>query len=141
MRVETIGSTPMLYIKTHANFGGPGSLHLFSLYSVNNGKLVLLKQYEHDRMEQTYFCLKKKAIYDAVLVKTRGPKHGNAYIYTCYLAVSKYSYDGSTFVKVGTENLREMKGNRFLDEKYWFLSVCKALDRGEVFQSDFVTKR
>lgn len=140
MRIETIGTTPLLYVYTNSWWGGSGSNHLFSFYAIHDGKIVLLKQFEHDRMERFYFCLKNNAIYDAVLVKTRGERHGKAYVYTCYLDVSKYSCDGTGIARVGSGKLREMTGNRFLDEKYWNMSVCNALTRGEVFPSDCATK-
>ena len=84
-----------------------------------------------------YFCIANELIYDAVLVKERGAKRGKSYIYTCYLDVSKYSYDGKGIVKIASEKLREMTGNRFLDEKYWCMSLRNALKRGEVFRIDF----
>jgi hypothetical protein len=29
--------------------------------------------------------------------------------------------------------MREQRGNRFLEEKYWFISVLKALQKSEIF--------
>ena len=84
-------------------------------------------------MEQTYFAVYKNAIYDAQCVCTRGEKHGNAYVYTCYLQVTKYAFDGQTIQPVGSERMREMRGNRFLQDKYWFISVLKALQKNEIF--------
>ena len=140
MRLATIGSTPLLYLYTNSWWGGSGSVHLFSFFAVHDGKLDRLRQFEHERMMRSYFCLKDNAIYDAILVKTRGAKHGKAYVYTCYLDVSKFSCDGTAIVKVASEKLRERTGNRFLDEKYWNMSVCNALARGEVFQDEHKTK-
>lgn len=136
IRVEAIGQTRLVYVYSNSWWGGSGANHLYSFYAVRSGRVDLLKQFEHERMMRFYFCLRNKAIYDATLVKTRGPKHGKAYIYTCYLDVSKYSCDGSSIVKVGCEKLREMAGNRFLDEKYWNMSVCNALAKCEVFKAD-----
>jgi hypothetical protein len=141
LRLETIGHRQLVYVYSNSCWGGSGSNHLYSFYSVRDGRLTLLKQFEHERMMRFYFCLRNGAIYDAVLVKNRGAKHGNAYVYTCYLAVTKYSCDGNSIVMVGSEKLREMTGNRFLDEKYWNMSVCNALTRCEAFQSDCRNKQ
>lgn len=75
----------------------------------------------------------KNSIYDAEKVCTRGEKHGKAFVYTCYLQVTKYAFDGETIQPVATERMREQHGNRFLGDKYWFISVRKALQKNEVF--------
>jgi hypothetical protein len=85
-------------------------------------------------MEQTYFAVYKNAVYDAEPVCTRGEKHGNAYVYTCYLQVTKYTFEGQAMRSVGSERMREQRGNRFLGEKYWFMSVLRALQTNEIFR-------
>ena len=84
-------------------------------------------------MEQIYFAVYKSAIYDAERVCTRGEKHGNAYVYTCYLLVTKYAFDGQAIRPVASERMREQRGNRYLQDKYWFISVLNALQKNEIF--------
>ena len=60
-------------------------------------------------------------------------KHGKAYLYTCSLQVTKYGFNGEEIRAVGSERMREQTGNRFLSEKYWFISVLKALQKKEIF--------
>ena len=117
--------------------GGSGSLHLLQFYTVDKGKLKLVKAFEHGRMERLYFCIYNNAIYDSVVVKKRGEKREkvNAYIYICWMEVTKFTCDGKSIVPVATEKCREKTGNKFLDEKYWCMSVLTALKRGEVFKN------
>jgi hypothetical protein len=63
----------------------------------------------------------------------QGEKHGNAFVYTCYLQVTKYEFDGQEIRPVGSGRMREQRGNRYLGEKYWFVSVLKALQTNEIF--------
>ena len=84
-------------------------------------------------MERTYFTIYRHAIYDGRLHCERGKKHGNAYKYTCRIDVTKYTYDGDTVREMGTQKLRERQGNRYLPDKYWFVSVSKALRKKEIF--------
>jgi len=140
LRTQTIGQTKLLYVASHWWGGGSGSDFFYSFFLIHAGKFKLLKQFEHERMMRLYFYTANDSIYDAVLVKKRGPKRGKSYIYTCYLDVSKYSYDGKAIVKIASEKLREMTGNRFLDEKYWCMSLRNALMRGEAFLADFQKK-
>ena len=84
-------------------------------------------------MTRPYFALYENAAYDADLHCSRGEKRGKAYVYTCYLEVTKYVFDGEAIRAVGSERMRQRQGNRFLDEKYWFISVLKALQRKEIF--------
>jgi hypothetical protein len=85
-------------------------------------------------MQQTYFAVYKNTIYDAECVCTRGgEKHGKAYVYTCYLQVTQYAFDGQAIRPVRSERMREQRGNRYLQDKYWFISVLKALQKNEVF--------
>ena len=60
-------------------------------------------------------------------------KHGNAYVYTCYLLVTKYAFDGQAIRPVASERMREQRGNRYLQDKYWFISVLNALQKNEIF--------
>jgi hypothetical protein len=84
-------------------------------------------------MEVPYFAVYKDAMYDAECVCTRGEKHGKAFIYTCYLQVAKFAFDGEAIRPVGSERMREQKGNRFLVDKYRYISVLKALQKHEIF--------
>jgi hypothetical protein len=137
MRIETIGQTNLLYVYSYYSDGGSGSTHYYRFYSIEEGKLSLLKAFEHSRMERLYFCIWNNAIYDSELVKQRGEKKGNAFVYTCYLNVTKFTCDGKAIVALGAQRLREKQGNRFLDEQYWCMSVQNALKKGEVFENDF----
>jgi hypothetical protein len=136
MTIETIGQAKVLYVHSYWSAGGPGAGHFYGFYTVEKGKLSLLKEFVHSRMMRLYFCLMNHSIYDAVLVKKRGEKHGKSYVYTCYLDVTKYTCAGKAIIAVGSEKLREKQGNRFLDEKYWCMSVCTAIKQGEVFKGD-----
>ena len=130
---EKVGGGDLILVRTALSGGGSGSLHFFDFYRVDRNKLHLVRSFSHERMEQTYFAVYQNAIYDAEKVCTRGEKHGNAYIYTCYLQVTKYAFDGQTIRPVGSERMREQRGNRFLGDKYWFISVLNALQKKEIF--------
>ena len=130
---ENLGGGDLILLRTALSGGGSGSLHFFDFYRVERNKLRLVRGFSHERMEQTYFAVFQKAIYDAEKVCTRGEKHGNAYIYTCYLQVAKYAFDGQAIRPVGSERMREQRGNRFLGDKYWFISVLNALQKKEIF--------
>ena len=130
---ESVGGSDLFLVKSVLSGGGSGSLHYFDFYRLDKKKLRLVKSFSHQRMEQTYFAVHKNAIYDAERVCTRGEKHGNAYVYTCYLQVTKYVFDGQAIRPVGSERMREQRGNRYLQEKYWFISVLNALQKNEIF--------
>jgi hypothetical protein len=134
MTRENIGAGDLFIVWSVNSGGGSGAIHYFDCYRPEQGKLHLVKRFIHDRMERLYFAIFKGAIYDAELQCTRGEKHGNAYIYTCYLRVTKYVFNGNSLVPLATERLREKQGNRFLNEKYWCMSVLSALKNGEVFR-------
>jgi hypothetical protein len=136
MKLETVGAQKLLYIYTITWGGGSGSEHYYSLYSIKEGVVRLLKTFEHERMERLYFCMYNNSIYDAKVVKVRGEKKGKAYIYTCYWNVTKYTCNEDSIIAVESDKCREMKGNRFLDEKYRCMSLLKAIKNGEVFSKD-----
>ncbi len=133
MTRENVGGSDLVLLKTVLSGGASDSLHYFDFYRVEQHKLRLVKSLSHGRMERTYFALYKNAIYDAEKVCTRGEKHGKTFVYTCYLQVTKYAFDGQTINPAGSERMREQQGNRFLDEKYRFMSVLKALQKNEIF--------
>ena len=130
---ENLGAGDLFLISSVLSGGGSGSVHYFDFYRPEKNKLRLVMSFSHDRMEQTYFAVYKNAIYDAKCVCTRGQKHGKAYDYECHLEVTRYTYDGQAIQSVGSERMREQHGNRFLQEKYWFISVLKALQTKEIF--------
>ncbi len=131
-KVEIDGHRVILVTSTSWG-GGSGSYHYYDFYRPEGSKLQLIKSFGHERLEGTYFTIYKHAAYDASLICSRGEKHGKAYIYTCYLNVTKYAYDGASMLPVASAKLHERRGNRFLNEKYWFMSVQKALRNGEIF--------
>jgi hypothetical protein len=130
---ENVGGSDLFLVRSVLSGGGSGSLHYFDFYTLDKKKLRLVKSFSHQRMEQTYFAVYKNAVYDAERVCARGEKHGNAYVYTCYLQVTKYVFDGQAIRPVGSERMREQRGNRYLQEKYWFISVLNALQKNEIF--------
>jgi hypothetical protein len=130
---ENVGGGDLFLVRSVLSGGGSGSLHYFDFYRLEKKKLRLVKSFSHQRMEQTYLAVYKNAIYDAECVCTRGEKHGKAYVYTCYLQVTKYAFDGQAIRPVGSERMREQRGNRYLQDKYWFISVLKALQKNEIF--------
>ena len=130
---ENVGGGGLFLVRSVLSAGGSGSLHYFDFYRPEKKKLRLVKSFSHQRMEQTYFAVYKNAIYDAESVCTRGEKRGKAYVYTCYLQVTKYAFDGQAIRPVGSERMREQRGNRYLQDKYRFISVLKALQKNEIF--------
>lgn len=134
MTKENVGGGDLFLVKSLESYGGSGSLHYFDFFRVEKKKLHLVKSFEHGRMEQTYFALFKNAIYDAEVVCKRGERRGKAFVYTCYLQVTKYTFDGQAIRPVGSERMREQQGNRYLQDKYRFISVLKALQKNEIFK-------
>ena len=130
---ENVGGGDLFLVRSILSGGGSGSLHYFDFYRPENKKLRLVKSFSHGRTDQTYFAVYKNAVYDAECICTRGEKHGNAYVYTCHLQVTKFAFDGQEIQPVASERMREQRGNRYLEEKYWFVSVLKALQNNEVF--------
>lgn len=133
MSREDLGGGDLFLVTSTGFWGGSGSVHCFDFYRVEKKKLRLVKSFVHGTTTRSYFALYEKAAYDADLVCRRGEKHGKAYVYTCYLEVTKYVFDGNEMRAVGTERMRERQGNRFLNEKYVYISVLKALQRKEIF--------
>jgi hypothetical protein len=133
MTREKVGGGDLFLVKSVLSGGGSGSIHYFDFYRPEHKKLHLVKSFSHGRMEQTYFAVFKNAVYDAERVCTRGERRGKAFVYTCYLQVTKYTFDGQEIRPIGSERMRERRGNRFLEEKYWFISVLKALRNNEIF--------
>jgi hypothetical protein len=134
MTRENVGGVDLFLVHSALSAGGSGSTHYFDFYRPEKKKLRLVKSFSHSRMERTYFAVYKSAVYDADVHCSRGEKHGKAYVYTCYLQVTKYVFDGQAFHPGGSERLREQRGNQFLQDKYWFISVLKALQNNEIFK-------
>lgn len=130
---EKLAGGDLLLVRSMFSGGGPGSVHYFDFYRLEKKRLHLVKSFSHGRMEEPYFAAYKGAVYDAECICTRGEKRGKAFVYTCYLQVTKFAFDGETIRPVGSERMREQKGNRFLQDKYRFISVLKALQKGEIF--------
>jgi hypothetical protein len=130
---ESVGGGDLFLIRSVLSGGGSGSLHYFDFYRLEKKHLRLVTSFSHQRMQQTYFAVYRDAVYDAECICSRGQKHGDAYIYTCYLQVTKYTFDGQTLRPVGSERMREQRGNRYLQDKYWFISVLNALRNKEIF--------
>ena len=131
--VVPVGQGSLLYVYTNWSGGGSGSRHYYQFFTAVSGRLVLLKTFEHERMQRGYLCLSGHRIYDATLVKRRGEKKGNAYLYTCLLDVTELTYDGQRILAVRSERVEERTGNRFLDESYWNMSLRAILRRGGHF--------
>jgi hypothetical protein len=131
--VVPVGQGSLLYVYTNWSAGGSGSRHYNQFFTAVSGRLVLLKTFEHERMQRGYLCLSGHRIYDAKLVKRRGQKKGNAYIYACFLDVTEFTYDGQRILAVRSERVEERTGNRFLDESYWNISLRSILRRGGHF--------
>jgi hypothetical protein len=128
-----VGNRKLILLRTTVFGGGSGSLQYFDFYDIDGEKLSLVKSFAHGRFESYYFALHEKNVYDADLVCRRGERHGKSFVYTCYLQVTRYGFDGRSLVETGSEKLQERKGNRFLGESYRFMSVKRALDKGEIF--------
>ena len=128
-----VDSRFLILLRTTVFGGGSGSLQYFDFYDVRSQKLVLVKSLSHGRMEGDYFALYKNAVFDADLVCRRGERHGRSFVYTCYLDVKKYAFDGSSITAIGSERLGERQGPWFLSDSYRFMNVEKALEKGEIF--------
>jgi hypothetical protein len=133
MTREKVGGGDLILVASTLSGGGSGFLTYFDFYRPEKKKLRLVKSFSHGRMEVPYFAVYKDAIYDADCVCTRGEKRGKAFVYTCYLQVTKYTFDGVAIRPVGSERMREQHGNRYLQDKYRNMSVLKALQKGEIF--------
>jgi hypothetical protein len=84
-------------------------------------------------MERYYFALYKDTIFDADLVCRRGERHGRSFVYTCYLEVKKYAFDGGSITAIGSERFHERQGPWFLSDSYRFMNVKRALENREIF--------
>ena len=133
IEAEDVGDGKLFLVHSTYSGGGSGGFHYFDLYRVEHNKLKQLATYSHDRLVRSYFTIFNHAIYDGQLSCARGEKHGAAYVYTCGIDVTKYIYDGNSIQPAGTERMHERKGNRFLNEKYWMMSVQNALGQREIF--------
>lgn len=131
--VVKIGRADLLYVYTNWYGGGSGSLHYFQFFKAVAGHLRLVRSFEHDRMERGLLCLRNNRIYDASIVCTRGEKAGAAYVYTCCLDATEFTYDGEVIVAARRARLEERTGNRYLGETYWNLSLRSVLQRGSHF--------
>jgi len=136
LSVQSVNGHDLIHLYTVAWGGGSGSSHYFQFFTVENDAPRLLKAIDHDRMSRLYFCLYDEKIYDARLVKHRREKKGRAFVYTCYLEATEFAFDGKQILPTSTARLREKQGNRFLDEKYWCMSLKNAIKRKEVFPSN-----
>jgi len=128
-----VGTQKLILLRTTVFGGGSGSLQYFDFYDVDGNRLSLIKSFAHGRFESYYFALYEKDVYDAALACRRGERHGKSFVYTCYLQVTRFGFDGHSLIPTGTERLAERRGNRFLEDSYRFLSVKKALRNGEIF--------
>lgn len=134
MTTENLSGGALVLVWSVLSGGGSGAEHYFDFFQTDAGKLRLVKSFVHGRMERLYLAVHKGAIYDADVQCKRGEKHGNAYVYTCTLNVTKYVFDGQAIVPVASERLRERKGNRYLSDSYRNMSILPALRNGEIFR-------
>jgi hypothetical protein len=133
MARERVGEGDLLLVTTIGSWGGSGSIHYFDFFRPEKHKLRLVKGFSHGRMEVPYFALYGNAAYDAELICSRGEKRGKAYEYTCYLQVTKFVFANNQMLPVSSERMREQRGNRYLQDKFRFVSVLKALRNHEIF--------
>ena len=131
--LSKVGTQTLILFESVASFGGSGANFFFDFYQIHNGRFALVKTFNHERMEQTYFCIYNGAVYDAVFVNIKGKKVGKSFVHTCYLDVTKYTFDGVNFVALGQERMREKQGNWTMADSYRFISVYKAVQSGEIF--------
>jgi hypothetical protein len=132
---QNVGAGDLFLVTSRGAWGGSGAINYFDFFRPENHKLRLVKSFQHPRMESYYFTVFENAAYDAEVQCVRGEKHGNAYVYTCWLQVTKFLFNGTDLLPVASERMREQKGNRFLKDQYWFISLKRALQNREVFAS------
>ena len=101
LALAKVGSETLTQFASVASFGGSGAVFFFDFYRIRGGQLVLVKTFQHERMEQTYFCIDNGAVYDATFVNVKGKKVGKSFVHTYYLDVTKYTFDGVQFVTLG----------------------------------------
>ena len=133
MSKENVSGRDLFLVMSMGAWGGSGNIHYFDFFRPEKKKLRLVRSFAHGRMQLPYFTVYRNAIYDAELVCSRGEKRGKAYVYTCYLNVTKYGYDGDQIRPLASERMREKHGNRFLEDEYRFVSVLKALQANKIF--------
>jgi hypothetical protein len=126
---ENVGDGDLFLLKTRGAWGGSGAANYSDFFRPEKGKLRLVKSFLHGRMDNYYFTVFENAAYDAHVECARGEKHGRAYVYTCWLEVTKLRFNGTDLVPVGSERLLERKGNRYLSDSYWFISTRKELQK------------
>lgn len=131
--IVKIGTTDMLYVYTNYFGGGSGSSHYFDFYRVEGGRLKRIRSFEHDRMERGLLCLRNNRIYDAIIACDRIEKKGRAYIYGCFLDTTEYTFDRQQIVPLRKERVEKRRGNRYLCETYWNMSLRSFLRSGSYF--------
>lgn len=131
--VVRVGEGRLLFVHTNWSRGGSGSPNYFQFYAVRDGRLRLLRTFEHERMERGLHCLRNERIYDATIACARGARVGRSYVHACALETTEFTFDGRDVRPVRTERLEERTGNRFLDESYWNMSLAAVLGRGGSF--------
>lgn len=130
---QKIGDADLVLVATIGSWGGSGSLHYFDFFRPEGHKLHLVKSFSHGWMQVPYFAVYENAVYDAELGCRRGEKIGKAYVYTCWLDVTKFGFANGEMLPVSSKRMREHQGNRYLGDKYRFISVLKALRNHEIF--------
>lgn len=132
--VVRVGPADLLYVNSNWSRGGSGSPHYFQFFRASADRLELVRAFEHERMERGLLCLRNDRIYDAVVACRCGEKKGAAYVYSCHLDATEYTFAGGKIVPVRKERLEERTGNRFLEETYRNLSLRSLLRQGNWFQ-------
>lgn len=130
---ENVGDTDLFLLTTRSASGGSGAVNYNDFFTLEGHTLRLVKSFRHGRMDNYYFTVFQNAAYDADVKCVRGEKHGKAYVYTCWLQVTKFRFNGTDLVPVASERMREKKGNRFLEDDYRWISLKGALEAKEVF--------
>jgi hypothetical protein len=125
-----VGQGNLLYVYSNWSGGGSGSVHYYQFFTAHSGHLKLVRTFEHERMERGYLCLRNERIHDARAICDRGEKKAEAYAYACHLETTEFTYDKGRIVAIGGKRLAERKGNRFLGETYWNMSLCSVLGHG-----------
>ncbi len=133
LSVVPVGQQSLLYVFTTSFGGGSGSDQYFQLYRASGQHLQLVRSFEHGRMESGFFTLRNARVYDADVACSRGPKKGQAYIYSCYLDAKEFTYDGNQLVQTRREKVEPRTGNRFLFESYRNESLYAVIQRDGYF--------
>jgi hypothetical protein len=136
LSVRQFDKGKLIFFRSISSAGGSGSHHFYDFYTVENGKLKLVQSFGQSSRTLGYFCFYKGAVFNSELIEKKGELKGNSYVYTCYVDVKKYEFNGNEFKQVGSEHWREKQGNRYLADSYMALSVSKALEAGEIFKNE-----